>query len=117
MRFVISKPAEGTLSPIICIIDKDVEKHRSQDSLEGNPARHWTTRGHSAIHHNPLSMAFQSIPYPQKVHPSNPYLSNLEIMMGWGTISKALQKSRLGRHDLAKAMLAVLDHLLIPHVS
>ncbi|KAK4820477.1 LOW QUALITY PROTEIN: hypothetical protein QYF61_027938, partial [Mycteria americana] len=63
---VICKLAEGALDLAVDAIDENIEQHWSQYG----PLRDTT------------------------LHLSNPYLSNLERRMLWGTVSKALPKSR-----------------------
>jgi len=50
-------------------LDEDVEEHQSQDRPLADTAHHQLPPGHSAIQHNPLSTAFQPIPYPLNTPP------------------------------------------------
>ena len=61
---VISKLAEGTLSLIIYVIDKDVRECTFQVASLMDTAHHWPPSGHRAISHKPLALTFEPIPYP-----------------------------------------------------
>ena len=91
---VISKFAEGALNSIVDVIDKDVK----EPSLKTDP---WGMPLITGLHLDiePLMTTLCLWPFNQffihqVVHPSNPHPSNLEIRMWWGTMSKALLKSR-----------------------
>jgi len=68
----ISKLAEGTLDPIIYVIDKDAEEHQSQD---GPPGNNWFPPGHKTVDHSPLAMTIQPILYT----PNSPAASSTSL--------------------------------------
>lgn len=55
---VISKLAEVKFDPIVCVVDKDVEEHLSQDQLLGAIIFHQSPPGHRALDHNYLAVSF-----------------------------------------------------------
>ncbi|KAJ7399479.1 testosterone 17-beta-dehydrogenase 3-like [Pitangus sulphuratus] len=62
--YVICKLAEGTLNPTVCVIDKDIKEHQSQDRALRDTIRHQPLRGYRVINHSSLSASIQPIPYP-----------------------------------------------------
>ena len=61
---VLCKLDEGALDAVVCVTDKDVEEHWSQDGSLGDIAHDLLPSGHRTIDHNPLAMAILSMPYP-----------------------------------------------------
>lgn len=61
---IISKPADGTLDPTVCVPDKDAKEHQSQDGLLGDATSDWPPPGYRAIGHNPLGATIQPTLYP-----------------------------------------------------
>ena len=61
---VIRKLAEGALDAIVCVIDKDVEEHSSQDRPLENTICDWPPPGHRVTDHNPLAATIQMFLYP-----------------------------------------------------
>ena len=92
---VICKLAEGALDPTVCVSLMNI-LHSAGPNIDprGTPI---VTILHLDI--DPLTATLWLRPSNRflihpTVHPSNPYLSNLERRMLWGTVLKALQKSR-----------------------
>jgi len=87
---VISKFAEGALDPTVDVTDEVL-----------TPSDPWGTPLVTNLHPDiePLNTTLRTQScnqffIHQMIHPSNPYLSNLERRMFWGTMSEALLKSR-----------------------
>lgn len=85
---VICKLDDDALDPTVCVIDKDIERHQSQDRALRD-----------AIHHiqqfttTPLCPSSQLLIH-RIVNLSNPCVCNLGLRMSLGITSKALQKYR-----------------------
>jgi len=95
--------------PTICVIDKDVEEHRSQNGPLGDTTHHQLHLGME-----PLTTALWLQPSNQLfIHPSDPHLSHLEIRMWYSATSKALHKCLGGEKWEMSESCASLDG---PHV-
>ena len=67
---VNSKYPEGTLSPAVYVIDKDVEEHQSEDRPLGYTTRDQPPLGHRANDNNPLAMISKQLFMHLIVQPS-----------------------------------------------
>ncbi|KAK4818679.1 hypothetical protein QYF61_017424 [Mycteria americana] len=77
---VLHKLPEGTLKPLIYAINEDIKQYWSQYRPLRDTTRCWLPFGHRAIDCNSLDAASQFLIH-LIIHPSNPYLSNLEARM------------------------------------
>ncbi|KAK4825916.1 hypothetical protein QYF61_003411 [Mycteria americana] len=66
---VVCKLTEGTLDPLIQIIDKDIKKKWPQYSALGNTTCDRPPTGFNSIHHNSLGLAIQPVFHPVKSTP------------------------------------------------
>ena len=85
----ICKLAESALNPTVDITDEDAEEH-STDPW-GTPLLSDLLPDTEPLTTTPWLWSHNQFLVHQTVHPSNPYLSNLERRMLWGTMSKARQ--------------------------
>ncbi|GAB0183302.1 hypothetical protein GRJ2_000795500 [Grus japonensis] len=67
---VICKLTEGTLDPLIQIIDKDIKENWPQYQALGNTACDWPPVGFNCFHHNSLGPAIQVVFNPAKRMPT-----------------------------------------------
>ncbi|KAK4825444.1 hypothetical protein QYF61_027474 [Mycteria americana] len=72
---VVSKLAEGALSPTVHVADKDVKQCQSQYRPLRNATRHWSPLEHQTIDCTSLSVTIQPIPYP----PSGPSVKSTSL--------------------------------------
>ena len=117
---VISRPAEGTLDPTVYVTSKDVEDHKSQDSCLSEDTHDWPPSRHRATEHSPLIVSIQLI-----IHSFKSIFLQLSLCcetmskaFGWGLLlsTSAVIPSQSTNGLVREAMLAALDHLLVPHM-
>jgi len=63
---VICKLTEGSLNPLIQVIDKYVNQDRPQNGALGNTTCDQPPAGFNSIHHHSLCLAIQPVLYPDK---------------------------------------------------
>ena len=83
---------EGVHSLIVSLISEDTKQHWSQQWPLRDTTHHWSPSRQGAMEWYYLVPSCNQFLIHQKVHPSNPHLSNLDRRILQGTVSKALLK-------------------------
>ena len=91
---IISKLANSAFSSCIQIIDTEIEQNWAENRALRNTDGGWLPARCSPVNYNPLSSALQPVLHPAHSVPAHSHLDDLSRRMLWGTLSKALIKSR-----------------------
>lgn len=83
---------EDVHSLIVSLISEDTKQHWSQQWPLRDTTHHWSPSRQGAMEWYYLVPSCNQFLIHQKVHPSNPHLSNLDRRILQGTVSKALLK-------------------------